>query len=161
MKIKNRQRTDGPVIQQTDIKPCQVFLIEDDADDRVLVRRELEKSEFVDAVIPFSDGKELTDYMERQGFMDHSVILFDPLLILIDLEMPRKDGFQVLKELKSDPFLAEIPMVVITANQSRERMFQAFQAGADGLFEKPINRHALEQFFSKSWQWPPKDMWMQ
>lgn len=141
------------------IKPCQVFLIEDDADDRLLQRRELENSEHVDVVLTFKDGKELTDYMKRQGFMDRSVILFEPLLILIDLEMPRKDGFQVLEELKSDPFLAEIPMVVVTSNKSKEKMFKAFQMGANGLFQKPLNVDLLNEFFSKTWQWPPKDLW--
>lgn len=159
MKTKQPQRAGLDKNRTEEIKPCQVFLIEDDADDRVLARRELERSEYVDAVFPFADGQELTDYMERQGFMDHSVILFDPLLILIDLEMPRKDGLQVLSELKSDPFLSDIPMVVITANQSKEKMYEAFKAGANGLFQKPLDKDMLEQFFGKTWQWPPEDMW--
>lgn len=142
-----------------EIKPCQIFLIEDDADDRLLARKELEKHDNVDVVVAFKDGKELTDYMKRQGFMDHSVVLFEPLMILIDLEMPVKDGFEVLKELKSDSFLSEIPMIVITSQQSREKMFKAFQMGADGLFQKPLQASMLDQFFSKTWQWPPKEMW--
>lgn len=154
-KEKNSQTKDS----HEPIKPCQIFLIEDDADDRLLQRRELEKSEHVDVVLTFKDGKELTDYMKRQGFMDRSVILFEPLLILIDLEMPRKDGFAVLEELKSDPFLADIPMVVVTANKSKEKMFKAFQLGANGLFQKPLDVDLLNEFFSKTWQWPPKDLW--
>lgn len=142
-----------------EITPCQIFLIEDDVDDRLLAQRELEKCEQVDVVVPFQDGKELLSYMRRQGFMDHSVILFAPLLILVDLEMPRKDGLEVIKELKSDSFLKPIPLVVITGTESERKINEARRLGASGIFKKPLNRNMLNAYFEESWQWPPQELW--
>ncbi|MBL4805052.1 MAG: response regulator [Alphaproteobacteria bacterium] len=142
-----------------EMSPCQVFLIEDDVDDRLLAQRELEKCEHVDVVVPFPDGKELLSYMKRQGFMDRSVILFAPLLILVDLEMPRKDGLEVIKELKSDSFLKPIPLVVITGTESRRKIQEARRLGASGVFKKPLDRKMLNAYFQDGWQWPPQELW--
>ena len=155
--ITSEDPTQTPVLQE--IKPCQVFLIEDDADDRLLARRELGKCEYVDTVVAFNDGKELTDYMKRQGFMDHSVIVYTPLLILVDLEMPVKDGLEVIKELKSDPFLEPIPLIVLTGSESPEKIRKAKELGACGIFKKPLNTEALESYFESAWIWPPPEMW--
>lgn len=141
------------------IAPCQVFLIEDDVDDRILAQRELESCEFVKEVIAFKDGKELIDYMKEKGFMDRSVMLYTPVLLLVDLEMPRKDGLQVLKELKSDPFLEPIPLIVLTGTEDQQKMRKAMELGASGVFKKPLNNHLLDEFFKEAWKWPPQELW--
>jgi CheY-like chemotaxis protein len=141
------------------IQPCQIFLIEDDPDDRMLAERELEKCEAVKSVKSFPDGKVLTDYMKEQGFFDHSVMLYTPVLLLVDLEMPRKDGIEVIKELKSDPFLEPIPLIVVTSSKSTERFQQARRYGAQGIFRKPLTRSMIEEYFNDAWQWPPKEMY--
>ncbi len=81
-------------------EPCTVFLIEDNFDDRMLARKELSKSENISEIVCFRDGEELTQYMKDNGYADRSVMLNKPMLILVDLEMPQKDGLQVISELK-------------------------------------------------------------
>ncbi len=148
---KNRQREK--------IALCQVFLIEDDADDRALAQRSLQNSPYIKEIVSFCDGRELTDYMRERGFMDHSVLQFTPILLLVDLEMPKKDGLEVIRELKSDPFLEEIPLIVITGTESRGKLEKARELGADGVFRKPLTPNMVSRFFKDAWQWPPKDFW--
>ena len=152
-------RIDENNVPIEEVAPCQVFLIEDDIDDRLLAQRELEKCDQVDIVVAFQDGKELTSYMKRQGFMDRSVILFAPLMILVDLEMPRKDGLQVIEELKADPFLKPIPLIVITGTDCPKKIQAAKKLGASGVFKKPLDKNMLNAYFEESWQWPPQELW--
>jgi CheY-like chemotaxis protein len=142
-----------------DINPCRVILIEDDQDDRMLARRELFGCEFVKDVLVFNDGKELIDYMHAQGFIDHSVMLYTPILILLDLEMPRRNGLEIIQELKSDPFLKPIPLVVITGTESAQKIQQAKELGANGIFKKPLSKDMLSEFFQNAWKWPPPELW--
>ncbi len=142
------------------IEPCHVFLIDDDPDDRILAKREMEKSDFVKQVMTFSDGHSLTTYMRDNGFMDRSVMTFSPIMMLVDIEMPRKNGLDVIRELKSDPFLEPIPLIVLTGTQSTDKIQQARDLGANGVFRKPLRRQVLNRFFRKAWKWPPEDLWM-
>jgi CheY-like chemotaxis protein len=140
-------------------RPCQVFLIEDDFDDRVLAVKELQSSEHVSEIKAFRDGKELTDYMHESGFNDHSLILYQPILLLVDLEMPRKNGLEIIKEIKSDPFLKPIPLVVVSGTENKEKLRKARELGASGVFRKPLSKDMLHTFFNDAWQWPPPEMW--
>ncbi len=142
-----------------EIQPCHVFLIEDDADDRILAKKKLMNSRYVGNVTTFGDGKELIEYMRKQGFMDHSVMLYAQILMLVDIEMPRKSGLEVIEELKSDPFLQPIPLVIVTGTESPEKMVRARDLGASGVFKKPLSEHMLDQFFLDAWQWPPRELW--
>lgn len=159
MKIRSAAPQTDTANTSQDIKPVQIFLIEDDADDRLLARKELEDCAYIDTVATFQDGEELINYMNKQGFMDRSVILFSPLLILIDLEMPRKDGLQVIEELRHDPFLRAIPLIVITNSNCPEKLKKAKALGASSVFKKPLNKEMLNHFFEDAWQWPPEELW--
>ncbi len=142
------------------IEPCQVFIIDDDPDDQILAKHEIERSDFVKNVIIFQDGHSLTTYMHKMGFMDRSVLALTPILMLVDIEMPRKDGLQVLREIKADPFLRPIPLIVLTGTRAPEKIKQARALGADGVFRKPVKRNVLNKFFQKAWKWPPETLWM-
>jgi CheY-like chemotaxis protein len=139
--------------------PCRVLLIEDDQDDRMLACRELFGCRYIKDVQTFNDGKELVDYMHAQGFMDHSVIIYTPILMLVDLEMPRKDGLEIIEELKSDPFLNPIPLVVVTGTESPQKLRRAIELGADGVFKKPLHKDMLNRYFRNAWKWPPSELW--
>lgn len=143
------------------IEPCQVLLIDDDLDDRALAKREMEKSEFVKSVIVFTDGHSLTTYMHKMGFMDRSILALTPIMMVVDIEMPRKDGLQVIREIKSDPFLQPIPLIIMTGTRSTEKIQAARDLGADGVFRKPLKYGALNKFFKNAWKWPPETLWMQ
>lgn len=140
-------------------KPCLIFLIEDDPIDRLWARRELRKSEFILDVLSFSDGQEILEYMQTHGFMDRSLILYMPILILLDLNMPRKNGLEVLRELKADPFLEQIPVVFLTGLGHSETKKQALKLGARGFLSKPLRVDMLDTFFKESWIWPPPELW--
>lgn len=141
------------------IEPCKIFVIEDNHDDQLFIKRELKHSEFVDNVHCFDDGMPLLQYMKQHGFMDHSVIAFTPMIFLVDIEMPGVDGLQIIRQLKEDPFLAEIPVIAITATESPEKLLDAKRYGANGVFRKPFRRWMLDDFFQKAWKWPPDTMW--
>jgi CheY-like chemotaxis protein len=139
---------------------CRVLLVEDDADDQIFGRRELEASPFVEQVKCFSNGEDLIAYMRAQGFQDHTVLCLTPTLIVIDLNMPRMDGFRILEMLKSDRFLEDMPVVVVSGQLSYETIRRALDLRADGVFRKPLSADKIRRFFSQAWQWPTKEMWM-
>ena len=89
------------------------------------------------------------------------MLQFTPILLLVDLEMPKKDGLEVIQELKSDPFLSDIPLVVVTGTESRHKLERARELGASGVFKKPFTSNMVYRFLSNAWQWPPKDLWPQ
>lgn len=143
------------------IEPCQVFIIDDDPDDQILAKREMQKSEFVKDVVIFSDGHSLTTYMHKMGFVDRSVLILTPIMMVVDIEMPRKDGLQIIHEIKSDPFLQPIPLIVMTGTLESEKINRARDLGADEVFRKPIRYRALNKFFKRAWKWPPEALWIQ
>lgn len=143
----------------THIEPCKIFVIEDSYDDQLCIRQELKNSEFVESVHCFDDGLPLLNYMIENGFMDHSVIAFTPMIFLVDIEMPGVDGLEIIRQIKKDPFLAEIPVIAITASESPEKLASAEEYGANGVFRKPFRRWMLDEFFQKAWKWPPESMW--
>lgn len=165
MQYTGNNPTSPPVQGTSDIEkaasvePCKIFVIEDSYDDQLFIKQELKNSQFVDSVHCFDDGGPLLDYMNENGFMDHSVIAFTPMIFLVDLEMPGVDGLQIIKQIKSDPFLAEIPVIAITATESRDKLQTARKYGANGTFRKPFRRWMLDEFFQKAWKWPPESMW--
>lgn len=145
---------------ESDKKPrCRILLIEDDFDDQILAKKRLSRSNMVEDVLCFSNGTELIQYLYDQGFHDRSVWCMTPMVIVLDLNMPLMDGFAVLQELKSDAFLSEIPIIVVTGTQSKEDVQKAFGLKANAVFQKPLNVSKLESFFNQAWTWPRQDMW--
>lgn len=139
---------------------CRVFLVEDNEEDRFLGKKRLEASSQVADVVCFSDGQELMDYMKLHGYYDRSVMCLRPTIIVLDLNMPRVSGFEVLKQVKSDPFLQDLPVLVVSDDSSYEKVRKAHELGADAYFRKPLNVFKLQNFFHKGWRWPTMEMWM-
>lgn len=141
-------------------RTCRILLVEDNKEDQFLARKRLEASSQVSDVICFSDGEDLLDYMKENGYYDRSLMVLKPTIIVLDLNMPRVDGFEILKQVKSDPFLAELPVLVVSDEASYENVRKAHALGADAFFRKPLNVFKLQSFFHRGWQWPPREMWM-
>lgn len=139
---------------------CRVFLVEDEEDDRNYGKRELENSGYVKEVKCFSDGEELVKYMREQGFEDHSVMCMTPTVIILDINMPRMDGFKLLERLKSDRFLEDIPVVILSGDLSYESIRRALDLRADGVLRKPLNVAKVAEYLKHGWQWPTRDMWL-
>lgn len=114
-----------------------ILLAEDDADDRMLVTRVLEKELMVRDVRAVWNGEELMDYLKVRGKYSDAESAPRPALILLDLNMPRKDGREALQEIKDDPELRRIPVVVLTTSNSDLDVQQSYDAGVNAYITKP------------------------
>lgn len=121
-------------------KPIEVLMIEDDPVDVELMLEILNESKLFMSINVVGDGVEGLEYLRRQSNYSSAV---RPDLILLDLNLPKKDGRQVLEELKKDDDLANLPVVVLTTSTSEEDMLRTQDLGAHGYITKPAN---LDQF---------------
>ena len=119
-----------------------IVMADDDADDRMLAREAIEESRLGSAFHFVEDGQELMDYLTRRGRYATERAP-RPGLILLDLNMPRKDGRQVLREIKSDPRLRSIPVVVLTTSKTEEDVLRAYELGANSYITKPVTFEGL------------------
>jgi CheY-like chemotaxis protein len=124
-------------------KPITILMADDDADDRRLTKEALEESRLVNDLRFVENGEELMDYLKGAGKFTDSSDRPRPGLILLDLNMPRKDGRSALKELKSDPELRQIPVVVLTTSKADEDVFRSYDLGVNSYIVKPVTFEAL------------------
>jgi CheY-like chemotaxis protein len=117
-----------------------ILLVDDDVDCRMLIRDAICQSKVSNRVFEVSSGEEAMDFLRRRGRWAQAP---KPGLIYLDIEMPGMDGQSVLKAIKSDPDLRDIPVVMITGVSDQEQMRMAADAGANSYTIKPIN---AEQF---------------
>jgi CheY-like chemotaxis protein len=123
--------------------PITILMADDDADDRQLTREALEDARLINDIRFVENGEELLDYLRRQGKYAPPAETPRPGLILLDLNMPRKDGRTVLKELKQDPDLRTIPVVVLTTSKSDEDIYRSYDLGVNSYIVKPVTFEAL------------------
>ena len=124
-------------------KLVTLLLAEDDPDDRLLTRQALEKSRLDNDLRCVEDGEELLDYLRRRGKYADPKQSPRPGLILLDLNMPRKDGREALREIKSDPRLRAIPIVALTTSKSEEDVVRTYNLGVNSYITKPVRFSAL------------------
>jgi CheY-like chemotaxis protein len=123
--------------------PQTILMAEDDADDAFLLAETLRSLDCEAELRSVKDGAELMDYLNRQGKYADPELSPLPVLLLLDLNMPRKDGRQALREIKADPRLRKIPVVIWTTSDLQEDRAQCREAGADGYVTKPNNYGGL------------------
>lgn len=116
-------------------QPIMILMADDDADDRILTKEALEESRVLNELRFVEDGEELMDYLKKRGKYTDAP---RPGLILLDLNMPRKDGREALKEIKADPDLRRIPVVVMTTSKAEEDIFRSYDLGASSFITKPV-----------------------
>jgi two-component system, response regulator len=120
-----------------------ILLAEDDDDDYMLTRDALSASRLLNDLHRVKDGVELMDYLcHRKAFHDPQTSPA-PVLILLDLNMPRKDGRECLREIKSDPVLKVIPVVVLTTSKAEEDMYRSYELGVNSFIRKPVTFDGL------------------
>jgi len=124
-------------------RPITIVMADDDSDDRRLTREALLEGRVVNDLRFVENGEELLDYLRRHGKYTAPVDAPRPGLILLDLNMPRKDGRTVLKEIKSDPELRQIPVVVLTTSKAEEDVFRSYDLGVNSYIVKPVTFEAL------------------
>jgi CheY-like chemotaxis protein len=123
--------------------PFTVLMAEDDPDDRFLLEQAFSELKSNGEMRFVEDGEQLMHYLLRQEKYIDSELCPRPTLILLDLNMPKKDGRQALREIKSEPSLAEIPVVVWTTSDLEEDMAYCRKAGADSYITKPTSYSEL------------------
>ena len=124
-------------------EPIVILMADDDSDDRLLTKRALEASRDVNDLRFVEDGEELMDYLlQRGGYADPDAAP-RPGLILLDLNMPRKDGREALAEIKKNPALHRIPVVVMTTSKAEEDVLRSYDLGANSYITKPVTFERL------------------
>ena len=120
-----------------------VLVAEDDADDCVLIREAFEENRFPGNLHFVNDGVEVLHYLRQQGKYENQAVIERPVLLLLDLNMPKKDGREVLSEIKADSVLNKIPVIVLTTSKMMEDMTTCTQLGAESCITKPATFSAL------------------
>ena len=116
-----------------------ILLAEDDEDDYMLMRDALEGAHLTNELHRVEDGEALMDYLHRRNTFRDEKTSPVPGLILLDLNMPRKDGRECLREIKADPRLRAIPIVVFTTSKAEEEVLSSYQLGANSFIQKPVS----------------------
>jgi CheY-like chemotaxis protein len=119
-------------------KSITILLADDDADDRLMATEALEESRLVNNLHCVVDGEELMDYLYHRNKYADPDSSPRPGLILLDLNMPRKDGREALEEIKADPDLRQIPVVVLTTSQAEEDIYRTYDLGVNSFITKPV-----------------------
>ena len=131
-----------------DRRAITILMADDDADDRMLARDALFESRLANDLYLVADGQELMDYLNRRGAYEAPGTSPRPGVILLDLNMPRKDGFEALVEIRSDPDLRRIPVVILTTSKAEEDIYRGYDLGANSFVTKPVTFDGLVQAMS-------------
>jgi len=143
-----------------DCHAIEILLVEDNPGDVELTREALETAKVSNRLHVVEDGADAVDFLFRRGKFSDAP---EPDIILLDLNLPTKDGRQVLSEIKTDPNLAQIPIVVLTTSQADEDILRAYQLHANCYITKPIDFNqflrivaAIEEFWLSVVKLPSK-----
>jgi CheY-like chemotaxis protein len=140
--------------------PIEVLLVEDDPGDVLMTKEAFEEHKVRNNLAVVNDGAEAIAYLRRQGeFADAP----RPDLVLLDLNLPRRDGREVLAEIKNDPQLRQIPVVVLTTSQADEDIVRSYQLHANAYVTKPVDFdrfievvRQIDDFFVSVVKLPPR-----
>jgi CheY-like chemotaxis protein len=120
-----------------------ILMADDDADDRDLTREALTESRLANDLRFVQDGVELMDYLLHRGAYGPGASAPRPGVILLDLNMPRMDGREALREIKANPQLRAIPVVVLTTSRAEEDIARSYELGANSFISKPVTFDGL------------------
>jgi len=118
-------------------------MADDDEDDRLMTKEALQESRLANDIRFVTDGEELLDYLYRRGEYADPEKSPRPGIILLDLNMPRKDGREALKEIKADPNLRQIPVVILTTSKAEEDIIRSYDLGVNSFITKPVSFEGL------------------
>ena len=142
------------------VQPAEILLVEDNPGDVRLVQEALRESKIINQLHAVSDGKEALAFLRKQGSYANSR---RPDLILLDLNLPRKDGREVLSEIKADPDLRRIPVVIVTSSKAEDDILKSYNHHANCYITKPLDLEkfievvkAIQDFWISIVKLPPK-----
>jgi CheY-like chemotaxis protein len=127
----------------TRTRPITILMADDDPDDRQMTKEAFDESHLANDLRFVEDGEELMDYLYRRGKFADPATSPRPALILLDLNMPRKDGREALEEIKSDPRFRAIRVVVLTTSKAEEDIVRSYNLSAASYITKPVTFDGL------------------
>jgi CheY-like chemotaxis protein len=130
-------------LMDTSGRPIVILVADDDAEDREMTRRALEKNRLANDFYAVADGEELLDFLHHREAYASPAASPTPDLILLDLNMPKKDGREALAEIKADPLLRRIPVVVMTTSKAEEDIYRTYDLGSSSFISKPVSLTGL------------------
>jgi len=116
-----------------------ILLVEDNPDDEALTLRALKKNKILNEVVVAHDGAEALDYVFGTGVYTGRDISHQPQVILLDLKLPKVDGFEVLKRLRADARTKLLPVVVLTSSKEEQDLLNSYGSGANSYVRKPVD----------------------
>jgi len=116
-------------------KTIPILMADDDPDDKMLAQEAFSENKIANKLVFVDDGEQLMDYLYQRGNFENAP---KPGLILLDLNMPRKDGREALKEIKSDPALRRIPIIILTTSKAEEDILKSYDLGVSSFITKPV-----------------------
>ncbi len=126
-----------------DKESITILMADDDEDDRLMAKEALNEAKVVNDIRFVEDGEELLDYLYCRGKYENPADAPRPGLILLDLNMPKKDGREALKDIKSDPELIKIPIVILTTSKAEEDICRTYDLGVNSFVTKPVSFEGL------------------
>ena len=124
------------------MKPITILMADDDEDDRLMAKEAFEENKLFNMLQFVKDGEELMRYLLKEGEFNTDNAP-TPGLILLDLNMPKKDGRTALSEIKNNPILKRIPVVVLTTSSSDEDIVKSYDLGVSSFISKPVTFDSL------------------
>jgi len=147
-------------VQPNGAAPIEVLLVEDDPGDVLMTQEAFAEHKVGNRLAVVSDGEEALAYLRREGKYADAV---RPDLVLLDLNLPRRDGRQVLAEIKADQDLRQIPVVVLTTSQADEDILRSYSLHANAYVTKPVDFDSfiavvrqIDEFFVSVVKLPPR-----
>ena len=138
----------------SDGEPITILMADDDEEDCALTKDAMADARLANEMRFVHDGEELMDYLHRRGAYADGADAPRPGVILLDLNMPKKDGREALAEIKADPELRKIPVCVLTTSAAEEDIFRSYDLGANSFITKPVTFAGLVevlQAWSRYW----------
>lgn len=141
-----------------------ILMADDDPDDRLMTKRAFDEHRLVNELRFVEDGEELMDYLNRRGNYSAPDSAPRPGLILLDLNMPRKDGREALAEIKRDPHFKDIPVIILTTSRAEEDIIRSYKLGSNSFITKPVTFagmvdvvRAMGQYWLEIVELPPRE----
>ena len=122
-----------------------IMLVEDDDGHRLLIRENLKAGGIVNDVVEMHDGQEALDYLQHRGKYQDAAKTQKPGLILLDIKMPKMDGFSVLEKIKSDPNLRTVPVLMLTSTDDQVEVNRCYALGANSYIVKPVKYEEFQE----------------
>lgn len=124
-------------------KAIEILIADDDPEDRMLIRDALYESRLKNGLQFVENGEQLTDYLNNRGEYSDIIKYPRPGIILLDLNMPKKDGREALREIKQDEKLRSIPVIVLTTSKAEEDILKTYNLGVNSFISKPVTFEGL------------------